>query len=138
MPKKSAPPPAGLYEACLQQEYERHARRLAEIKAMKARLGLLDAFMPALQAAGVPPLLDLSTWGGKALYVRCCHMTDPARTQKMVDTLIAAGMREVERNTYPTFIRVVLKKGRLSLSLGVDLPRDAKPATAPAPEGQPS
>lgn len=138
MPKKTAAtaPPATLYEACLQQEQERHVRRLADIRDMKARLALLDEFVPALRAAGVAPLLaPMAAWGGKELYVRCSHMTDPVRTKKMVDTLIAAGMREVERMAYGSYDRVVLKKGRPLVSVLVDLPRQvpaAAPAVAPA------
>lgn len=140
MPKNTAPtaPPATLYEACVQQEQERHARRIAEIRDMKARLGMLDEFVPALRAAGVAPLLEpLATWGGKELYLRCCHMTEPARTQKLVDTLRAAGMREAERKNYGSYDRVILKKGRLSVSVSVDLPRTA-PVPAPVPAAAPA
>lgn len=127
--RKTAPEPNNLFDACIQHEVTRHARRVAELKNMRARLKLLDEFVPALKAAGLQLLLEpLTSWGGKSLYIRVAYMTDPTRTQKLMDVLVANGMREVERIDHPRDFRVDLKKGRLILSMTVDKPQPAPAA----------
>ena len=131
--KKTALPPATLYEAALQKEHARHAHRLAALKRMQARLRMLDAFVPALQAAGLHLVLDeINDWCGKELYVRTTYFTSPRETQKLLDVLLSQGMREVERRHYGATDTVIVGKGRLRVVVSVDLPRDLAPVPAAA------
>lgn len=133
---KTTPPPATLFEAALRNEHERHASRLATLKRMQARLALLDAYMPALKAAGLHPLLgEINDWSGKDIYLRTTYFTAPEETQRLLDTLLAQGMKEIERRHYGPTDTVTVAKGRLQLVISVDLPRrvwPAQPATAAA------
>lgn len=115
--------PSTLYE---------HRRRLAEVKALGAKLAQLDAFLPALAERGIRLCYrDLSTWdGGKTLRIQ-----PPALEldNKLCDALLALGFKEVERkDSFRDEQTVTLKHGRaLLVSLGV------KKAAA-APTGTPS
>lgn len=104
-------------------ELERHAARLAAIKRMHARLVLLDAFMPAIEGAGVPlSLQDMTDWGGKTVSLSVGTLA-PSWGAKLVNVLLANGMAVEERKDWPgvyghsTFY---LKKGRLRVSVMVD------------------
>lgn len=104
-------------------ELERHAGRLAAIKRMHARLVLLDAFMPAIESAGVPlSLHDMTDWGGKHLSLSV-ETWAPSWGATLVNVLLANGMAVEERKDWPgayghsTFY---LKKGRLRVSVMVD------------------
>lgn len=104
-------------------EIERHAGRLAAIKRMHARLVLLDAFMPAIESAGVCISLgDLTDWGGKHLSLSAGLLDRPSAA-KLVNVLLANGMEVEEMKDWPgefghsTFY---LKKGRLRVSVMVD------------------
>lgn len=138
MPKNTAPtaPPATLYEACVQQEQARHRYRMAQLREMEARLRLLDAIVPALKAAGLSLILDrINPWTERELFITANHLTSHAQSQKLLDTLEAAGMEVVSRDERFGTATVKLKKGRLKLALFVDLPRTAPvpvPAAAPA------
>lgn len=101
-------------------ELQRHAGRLAEIKAMHARLVLLEAFLPAIEAAGLSIAWDiLHTGGGKSLWLHT-GVLDHLGTAHLVNVLVANGMVVVERNDYAGSSTVHLKKGRLQVSTLVD------------------
>ncbi|CAN7258113.1 hypothetical protein LJR084_001197 [Variovorax sp. LjRoot84] len=134
--KKAAPQPATLFEACMQQEQSRHARRIKEIKSMEARLAMLDAYMPAIRAAGLTLWLrDLeSNYGDKALRLTCgifCSLNH----QRLLDLLLGQGFNEVERNEHGSFSSVVVGKGRLRLHINVDKPLEL---AIPAPDSSPA
>ena len=131
--RKKPAQPAMLFEACLQQEQARHARRIKEIKSMEARLAMLDAYMPAIRAAGLTLWLqDLdANFGDRSLRLTCglfCSLNH----QRLVDLLIDLGFKEVERRDNNTFSTVMLGKGRLRLQVHVDKPRSTAGSTAPA------
>ena len=103
-------------------ELQRHAGRLANIKRMHARLMLLDALMPAIDSAGVRlSLHDMTDWGGNSLSLTTGSL-DRSSEAKLVNVLLANGMRVEERKDWPgqfghsTFY---LKKGRLRVSVMV-------------------
>ena len=135
MKRKTAPPPATLYESALHKEHARHANRLATLKRMRARLALLDAYMPALKAAGLHLLIDdITDWGGKDLCVRTTYFISPKETQRLLDTLLAQGLKEVERRHHGATDTVIVGKGRLRIVVSVDMPRDTAATAAPVTE----
>lgn len=98
-------------------ELERHAGRLAAIKRMHARLVLLEAFMPAIEQAGVCISLgDVTDWGGKHLSLSAGLLDRPSAA-KLVNVLLANGMEVEERKDWAGCdlgaITFYLKKGRL-------------------------
>ncbi|RYF02260.1 MAG: hypothetical protein EOO32_00760 [Comamonadaceae bacterium] len=122
--RDESPKPLG--EQMLAFEHERHADRLAAIKRMGARLVLLDAFTPAMAAAGIALNMDeVNDWGGKTVYIGSGSV-DHKRNAKLVNVLVAGGMRVAERReharSFSTFkdVRFELVKGRLRLSICVD------------------
>ncbi|CAN7471527.1 hypothetical protein [Acidovorax sp. LjRoot194] len=102
-------------------ELERHKGRLAAIKRIEARLALLDAFMPAIEAANIfLDLPSLTDWSGRSLWLSTGVLNHPASAQ-LVNVLVAAGMAVVERKDHPGGDATVhLKKGRLLLTVLVD------------------
>lgn len=116
-----APKPLGAQ--LLAFELGRHADRLAAIKRMGARLVLLDAFMPAIAAAGlVLNLEDVRDWGGKTIYLGS-GLLDHSRNAKLANVLLACGMRVADRKEYDYGhgdVRLELVKGRLRVSLSID------------------
>ena len=115
--------PQPLSDQLLAYEHGRHADRLATIKRLGARLALLDAFMPALATAGVVLNLDdLRDWGGKTIYLGS-GVLDHSRNAKLVNALLAGGMRVAERKDYDfgaKDVRLELVKGRLRVSITID------------------
>lgn len=116
-----APKPLGAQ--LLAYEQGRHADRLAAIKRMGARLVLLDAFMPAIAAAGIVLNLDqVNDWGGKTIYLGS-GILDHSLNAKLANVLLACGMRVAERKEYDHShkdVRLELMKGRLRVSLSID------------------
>ena len=112
-----------LAESLLAYEHGRHADRLAAIKRMGARLVLLDAFMPAIAAAGlVLNLDDVHDWGGKTIYLGS-GVLDHSRNARLANVLLACGMRVADRKEYDYGhgdVRLELVKGRLRVSLSID------------------
>lgn len=107
----------------LAYEHERHAARLAAIKRMGARLVLLDAFMPDINAAGLAlDLDDVHDWGGKTIYLGSGFL-DHSRNAKLANVMLSCGMRVAERKEYDYGhgdVRLELVKGRLRVSLSID------------------
>lgn len=92
-------------------EYD-HGRRLAEIKAMRAKLALLGYVVPALANAGVRLAdRDITTWdGGKSLRIQPPMLT---RDNKLHAALLELGFKEVERGrSVCQDVDVTLKHGR--------------------------
>lgn len=101
-------------------EHARHARRMAELKAMHARLRLLDAYMPAIRAAGISVHgEELHSWGGKAINV-ISPVLNPKRNATLERVLRDCGMREVRRSDYLYSYSVELRKRHLIVALTVD------------------
>ncbi len=97
--------------AIAQADYE-HARRLAEIKALAAKLALLDQFLRPLHARGIRlAKRDMTTWDhGKSLRILPPILESD---DKLHAALIELGFREIERKDWG--IRgdqVTLKWGR--------------------------
>ncbi len=107
----------------LADEHGRHANRLASIKRMSTRLAILDAFMPAITAAGIELNLDeVHDWGGKTIYLGS-GILDHTRNAKLANVLMASGMSPLLRTDYDygnNDVRLELVKGRLRLSLNID------------------
>lgn len=113
-----------LAESLLAYEHGRHADRLAAIKRMGARLALLDAFMPAIAAAGIVLNLDeIHDYRvGKTIYLGS-GFPDHSRNAKLANVLLACGMRVADRKEYDYGhgdVRLDLVKGRLRVSLSID------------------
>lgn len=121
--KTAVPAPAlSLEQRLLAIEQARHAGRLEAIKRMRARLLLLQAFMPAIEEAGI--WLDmgaLSDWGGKSLWISTGVLDHPAAA-RLVNVLVANGMTVHERTDYggAAGSTLHLKKGRLLVTVSVD------------------
>lgn len=133
MRTRSEPKPDTLEAAALQAEHARHAARLREITAMAAKLRALDAYMPAVRAAGadVHPD-DVSHWGwGQKRAVRICNATFNEKRNVVLERVLREqGMRETGRNDYPGgSYTVELTKGHLTVSIAV---RPSACASAPA------
>ncbi len=101
-----------------------HRRRLAEVKAMRARLAMLDAFLPALAERGVKP------WAGNI------HSSDQGKTlrvypgiltgtdDKLYAALLELGFKEIDRRENSRDDTVKLQHGRW-LVVSIDVSRAA-------------
>ena len=99
-------------------------RRLAEIKVLRVKLGLLDQFLPALAARGFNLAhRNLCTYDhGKTLRIQpaVCSGDD-----KLFAALIELGFREIERKDWGSKEQQVkLKHGR-SLVVAIDVAKAA-------------
>lgn len=109
--------PVSLFEACSQEEEHRHAARLRELAGMKAKLLMLDAYMPLIRTAG----LELNLREIEACYPSCTLRISAAsfvtrgRQKQLVEILMAAGFKVAQLDEYTSFQCVTLKKGRLQL-----------------------
>lgn len=122
---------ASLQAQAEQRATEDHARRLAEIKAIAPHLARLDAFIPALAAAGLTVYTDSLhlriEWQGprrlKVLRLATSGTLDDTLASKWHAALLALGFTEVKR-TADAYPQALLRHG--SLLLWVDLPRDRR------------
>lgn len=113
--------PLTLAAQALQSEQARHALRIAELKSMAARLRMLDAYMPAIRAAGIAIHgEELHSWGGKAIHVIGATL-NPQRNATLERVLRDCGMREVRRSDYTSTYVVELRKGHLSVAMTVEV-----------------
>jgi hypothetical protein len=122
-------PVVGLHAAALQAELARHARRLAELKAMAPKLRMLDEFVPTLQARGIDLQPDqLACTAGPALRI-CAGMFD-ATNWALFDALQDAGFVVMEVAEFSTFADVRMRNGRLRVRMHVskDRPLPVAPA----------
>lgn len=126
MPKKPAPPPSTLFEACLLQEHTRHAHRLAELRAVEGKLRLFEEFMPAIKAAGLRIALEaVRGWIRHELFLRTDVFDKTDEAQRLIDVLTTAGMKETSRNAGPLYFTVRLKKGHLTVVVLLNMQRPA-------------
>ncbi|BEP50541.1 hypothetical protein [Variovorax sp. V116] len=105
--------------AVAKADYE-HGRRLAEIKALRAKLAALDQFLPALAERGIQLAhRDLCTYDhGKTVRIQTAMCS---RDDKLFSALIDLGFREIERKDWGTKEeQVKLKFGR-SLVVTIDV-----------------
>lgn len=126
----AAEQPLTLAEQALQLEQARHARRIAELKGLETKLRMLDAYLPAVRAAGISIHGDeLHCWGGKTVHVMAPTL-NPQRNATLERVLRDCGMREVRRSDYSTCYSVELRKGHLAVAMTVDtrLPQKAQGA----------
>lgn len=123
--------PMTLETQALRDEQQRHDGRVAAIRRMSARLRMLDAYMPAIRAAGIDVRGDeINCWGGKTLYVSG-PLFGARRNATLEKVLREQGMREERRreNTDGSY-SVSLKKGHLTVCLTVEAHRLPKPQEA--------
>ena len=118
--RTGAAQPSTLFEQALQAEHARHAARIAELKNLEGKLRMLDAFMPAIRAAGINLNgSELHGWGGKAIHVMSATL-NPQRNAAVERVLRDVGMRELRRADYSTCYSVELRKGHLTVAMTVD------------------
>jgi len=102
-----------------------HRCRLAEIKAIAAKLALLEPFLPTLHARGIKlARRDFTTMDhGKTLRIQppICERDD-----KLCAALLELGFRETARRDWGRDEHVTLKHGR-SLVVAVDVTKAAVP-----------
>lgn len=147
---KKPPKNETLEQAAIRRENERHAGRLAEIKAMSARLRLLQPYVAVLKAQGIELYPEeVRAYRSKPLHVMQGFFNS-RNVQRAIDTLKAHGFKEVEVRDNANCIStvIILGKGHLQLSFDLDKPRDAAPPPAaalaapglasPASEGKPA
>lgn len=123
--------PRTLEELAIARQLLSHSVRLREIKAMAAKLALLDAHLPALAEHGIKlQYFTAYPWdSGKVLSFHPPH--GDRDNDQLRQALLAIGFREIERKDY--FGRtdhVLLKHGR---ALVVRLEVSKLPTQAPAP-----
>lgn len=113
--------PASLVAQAMQFEQQNHAARMANIKHMAGKLAMLDAFMPAVLAAGLRITPDeLRCHGGKNLWIGGAIL-DHARNARLANVLQAHGMRLQERTDHPRAgATLTLAKGRLQIRMLID------------------
>lgn len=127
--------PVSLVEACRQEEERRHAARLRELAGMKAKLVMLDAYMPMIRAEG----LELSPEYIEATYpstlrISAASFFNRDRQKQLVEVLMAAGFKVTQQEDYTSFQCVTLKKGSLQLRIigeGMVPAQEAKEAAHP-------
>lgn len=122
--------PRTLEEVAIARAEYLHRKRLAEIKALREKMALLDALLPALAARGIQiGHRDITTWDRKTLRFTTAFTPD----NKFFDALIAVGFKEVERkDSFRDEQRVTLKHGR-ALLVSIDVKK--APVAAEAPGG---
>lgn len=105
--------PRTLEELAIARADSEHRHRLAEVKAMRAKLALLEQFLPALAERGIK-LADrkLSLWhGGKVLRIESRAST--SSDNKLHAALIELGFREISRkHLWRDEYTVTLQHGR--------------------------
>lgn len=119
--------PRTLEELAITLADNEHSRRLAEIKAMRARLALLDQFLPALAERGIK------------VWARDIHSNDRGKTlriypgtfsnndDKLHAALLELGFKEVERKPNTRDDTVKLQHGRW-LVVSIDVTKTQAPA----------
>jgi hypothetical protein len=122
--------PRTLEELAIALADNEHSRRLAEIKAMRKRLALLDGFLPELAKRGVKVWAsDIhSSDGGKTM--RLYPNMFVGNDDKLHAALLDVGFTEVERRSNRRDDTVTLKHGRwLIVAIDVSKP-NASPTEA--------
>jgi len=132
--------PMSLYDACLRDAETRHKARLACVEKMRAQMRLLDAdplpFAWRQEHLALPPL-ERQVFAREALYRKASQFTWDVRNRclriegfdltnyptmtQLYERLLAHGYKEVSRES-GVFVDVVVKKGRLRLSMMLGLP----------------
>jgi hypothetical protein len=123
--------PTTLEELAIAKADYEHRRRLAEIKAIRTKLALLEEFLPALAQRGIQlQHRDISTWDhGKTLRIQAPVLE---RDGKLLQVLLELGFREIERKSYGSRDeQVTLKHGR-SLLVAIDVMKVQQEAAVPA------
>lgn len=112
--------PSTLMALAQEHELARHRSRLQALKAMEAKLRALDAFMPAIRAAGITISGDeLNCWTFGRLYIQQ-PILNRKRNAELERVLRAQGMREVEVRPGAQGYDVELKKGHLTVCMYVE------------------
>ena len=108
-----------MYQQAVEAANIRQRARLAELKKAQGKLELFDAFVPALEAAGLKLYPEEFGWGMDGVLRLYGLHTDGGRERLMLAVLLANGMKEVRRAAYTSFDQVYLVKGRLKISFAV-------------------
>ncbi len=109
----------------MQEEERRHTARLRDLKRIKAKLVMLDAYMPMIREAGLVLNLEYVSGGYSpqgALSIRAVEFVGNEKQKNLVTVLLAAGFKVADQSDYGTWQVVILKKGRLQVRVtGVDM-----------------
>jgi len=127
---RKRPTPDTLYDACVQQAQEEHARRLKELKAMRASLALLDPLVPALKSRGLELYVSGMRWvpADRALDATVSYFMARQANIKLYDALVDLGFKVIRHDNVCSWSTAILKRGRLALRIG-ELPPLPKPDT---------
>ncbi len=108
-----------LEELAIEAANDKHRRRLSEVKAMAAKLALLDTFLPGLAARGIN--LAARTINTLDKGETLCIQTPISLSydDELLGVLIEIGFREVGRRDYRRYHVVALEYGRLRVEIEV-------------------
>jgi hypothetical protein len=120
-PKNGSKPPPALYAAALQHEHQRHAHRLAELKALEYRLRLLDAFAAPLKAQGITLYPEQVSEYAAGPEVWLSTASTDSTGRQLFTALSAVGFAVERRTDHGTSATVTLKHGRLRVRMFVDV-----------------
>ena len=109
----------GMYQRAVDDANIRQQVRLAELKRAQDKLELFDAFVPALEAAGLKVYPEEFGLGMDGVLRISGLYSDGGRERRMLAVLLANGMKEVRRTAYISFDQVYLVNGRLKISFAV-------------------
>jgi hypothetical protein len=113
-----------LYDACLRREDERRVERINQIAVMKDRLAMLDAYMPAIQDAGLSLSLEtIFPSGTDMLMVSCKSSCSSRDDNRLIEVLLAQGFELIDRFDLTSFYWVTLRKDGLKISIQVFIPK---------------
>jgi hypothetical protein len=117
---RSEPAPSGLFAAAIEHEHQRHAHRLAELKALESKLRLLDSFAAPLNAQGIKLYPEqVSTYAaGPEVWLSTASTDSTGR--RLYTALSAVGFAVETRRDHGTSATVTLKHGRLRVRMFVD------------------
>ncbi len=109
----------------MQEEERRHTARLRELNRIKAKLVMLDAYMPMIREAGLELNLEYTSGGYRpqsSLSIRAVEFVGNEKQKNLVTVLLAAGFKLADQSDYGNWQIVILKKGRLQVRVtGVDM-----------------
>jgi hypothetical protein len=124
MRKKTTKPEAqGLYQKVLARVTDQYNHRLAELLKCQGHLAELDAYLPAIEQAGVFLDRDSIYWDRhlRAVEIRVSTFLVPksSTSTALVQLLCSLGFKATRHDTYSSgnTVDMLLTKGRLRLSL---------------------
>lgn len=114
--------PGSLVQLLATDAHQRCDARLKSIETMAGKLAMLDAYMPAVRAAGItidPDDIWFSLGKGGPVRINNAVLRNQ-RNARLANVLAAEGMREEEREDMAGNVWLTLAKGRLRVVLTID------------------